>query len=377
MSRYFITSARESRKNIIAKIWRSLRLDPILFLSILFLEIIGLLLLYSTSNQNISLVLRQLLNFATALMAMLVFARIPVTRYQTIAPWFYSVVVLMLTLVLIFGAVAKGGQRWLGLGFMRFQPSEAMKITMPMMLAWYLRDKIFPLNFRSLLCCLIIILVPVLLIAKQPDLGTAVLVTITGALVIMLAGVSWKVAAGSFLAFIAVVPVIWRSMYSYQKMRLLIFLSPESDPFNKGYNVIQSKIAIGSGGWIGKGWLHGTQSHLSFLPEASTDFAFAVYGEEFGFIGSLVLIAFFGVIIGRSLYISANAQDTFARLLVGSLTMSFFCAVFVNVGMVSSILPVVGVPLPFMSYGGSSLMIFMASFGAIMSAQSNRKLMGS
>lgn len=377
MSRYFITSTGEARKKIIAKIWRSLHLDLVLFIGILFLEVIGLCLLYSTSNQNVSLVLRQLLNFAIALMAMIIFARIPVTRYQIVAPWLYGTVVLMLIAVLTFGLITKGGQRWLGLGFMRFQPSEVMKIAMPMMLAWYLRDKIFPLNFGSLLCCLVIMLTPVLLIAKQPDLGTAVLVTITGSLVIMLAGVSWKVAIGSLLSFIAIVPIIWKSMYAYQKMRLLIFLSPESDPFNKGYNVIQSKIAIGSGGWLGKGWLQGTQSRLSFLPEASTDFAFAVYGEEFGFIGCLVLAAIFGVVIGRSLYISANAQDTFARLLVGSLTLSFFCAIFVNIGMVSSILPVVGVPLPFMSYGGSSLMIFMASFGIIMSAQSNRRLISS
>ncbi len=378
MNYHFIaTDSKKSKSRIVSKIWQSLHLDPTLFISIIVLAIIGFCLLYSTSNQNFFVVLKQLLNFTVAFIVMLIFAKIPVGRYQNIIPWFYGIVVLMLITVLIFGVISKGGQRWLRLGVFRFQPSEAMKIAVPMMLAWYLRDKIFPLNFKDLLRCLLIISIPVLLIAKQPDLGTAILVAITGFFVIILAGVSWRIVSGFMLVLAAATPIIWKCMYAYQKTRLLIFLSPESDPFNRGYNVIQSKIAIGSGGMFGKGWLQGSQSHLSFLPEASTDFAFAVYGEEFGFIGCLALFTIFSIIIGRALYISIHAQDTFSRLLVGSLTLSFFCSLFVNVGMVSSILPVVGVPLPFISYGGSSLIIFMASFGIIMSIHGNRRFISS
>jgi len=246
-----------------------------------------------------------------------------------------------------------------------------------MMLAWYLRDKVFPLHIKDLFFSCIIIIFPVLLIAKQPDLGTALLVATTGFFVLLLAGITWQIIVSAIGLMIVVLPIAWRFMHAYQKMRLFTFWSPERDPLGSGYNIIQSKIAIGSGGWFGKGWLQSSQAHLQFLPERSTDFIFAVYGEEFGFIGCLLLFLVFGYIIGRSLYISANAQDTFSRLFIGSLALSFFTYFFVNIGMVVGVLPVVGVPLPLVSYGGSSLITIMAGFGIIMSAQTHRKLIGS
>ena len=378
MNYHFITSyARKSKKKLIRELWCASCLDAILIIGILALEIISLIVLHSTSNQNLALVGKQLVNFGIAGIVMLIVAKIPVHYWQNLSPWFFSIIVIVLVGVLMFGTSSKGGQRWINLGFLHFQPSEIMKITLPMMLAWYLADKRTPLGIKHLFWCLLIILLPMLLIAKQPDLGTAILVSLTGFWVILLAGVSWKVQFGGIMASLAIAPLGWKFMYSYQKMRLLIFLSPESDPLNRGYNVIQSKIALGSGGLWGKGWLHGSQAHLNFLPEATTDFAFAVCGEEFGFIGCLVIFSIFGIIISRALYIAANAQDTFSRLLSGSFSISIFCSVFVNVGMVSSILPVVGVPLPFISYGGSSVMMLLISLRIIMSINSNRRLISS
>ncbi len=379
MNYNFINDYRKKPwKRALTKLWRFSCLDGGLLFGVVALGLIGLILLYSSSNHSFAVVGRQFFNFILAFLVMVFFAKLPVGYYQKLAPWIFGVTIMLLIVVAAFGVVSKGGQRWLNLGLLRFQPSELMKIAMPMMLAWYLKDKTFPLTLKNLMVCLlIIIMLPVLLIAKQPDLGTAILVAVTGFLVILLAGIRLKVVLSLVALAGLVVPLLWRFMYAYQKMRLLIFLSPESDPFGKGYNIIQSKIAVGSGGFLGKGWLHGSQAHLQFLPEASTDFAFAVYGEEFGFLGCMVLFGIFAYLIFRALYISANAQDTFSRLLAGSLTLSFFCSFFVNIGMVTAILPVVGVPLPFISYGGSSLIIFMASFGVIMSIRAHRRLISS
>jgi rod shape determining protein RodA len=318
----------------------------------------------------------QIVNSGFAFLTMMILAQIPISRYSFLVPWIFGITLLMLFIVINVGIVSRGAQRWIDLWWFRVQPSEIMKLAVSMILSWYLRNKTFPLQLKDLSFSCLIILIPVLIIAKQPDLGTALLVAATGCFVILLAGITWEITLGIGISIITTLPIIWNAMHSYQKMRLLTFLSPEKDPLGSGYNIIQSKIAIGNGGWFGKGWLHGSQTHLQFLPERSTDFIFAVYGEEFGFIGCILLISLFVFIIWRSLYISVNAQDTFTRLLTGSLTLSFFTSFFVNIGMVTGILPIVGIPLPLLSYGGSSLIIFMASFGIIMSVRTHHKLIG-
>ncbi len=362
---------------VFAKIWQRSHLDFMLLCGILMLAIFGVGILYSASGKNVMLVWHQMANFCVAFFIMLVFAQIPTYRYQPLVPWIFGLILLMLIAVVSVGAVNRGVQRWLSFGVFRFQPSEAMKLVMPMMLAWYLRDKSFPLHFKDLFISCVIIIIPALIIAKQPDLGTAILVVATGGFVLLLAGITWRLVLGISAVLAIATPIVWHFMHGYQKMRLFSFWSPETDPFGSGYNIIQSKIAIGSGGWLGKGWLQGSQAYLQFLPVRSTDFIFAVYSEEFGLIGCLLLFGVFIYITFRSLYIATNAQDTFSRLFVGSLALSFFMSFFVNIGMVAGILPVVGVPLPLISYGGSSLITFMASFGIIMAVQSHRKLIGS
>jgi len=358
------------------KIWAKLHLDFWLLLGILMLVSCGTIILYSASGQNMGLVKHQLLSFALAFGIMCIFAQVPTYRYQSLVPWLYGAVLMLLIAVMMFGVVNKGAQRWLNIGLFRFQPSEITKLTVPMMLAWYLRDKSLPLQIKDLLICCIIIIVPVLIIAKQPDLGTALLVGAIGSFVLLLAGIGWKIIASASALAAGTAPVLWQFMHSYQKERLFTFLSPEKDPYGSGYNIIQSKIAVGSGGIFGKGWLLGSQTHLQFLPEHYTDFIFAVCGEEFGLFGCLCLLTLFIYIVGRGLYLSASAQDTFARLLVGSLSVSFFASFFINICMVVGLLPVVGVPLPLISYGGSSMLIFMSSFGIIMSTHTHRKLIG-
>ena len=360
--------------NLLHKIWTKLHLDFWLLLGILMLVLYGSIILYSASGQNMNLVRHQWLSFALAFGVMYVFAQIPTYRYQALVPWLYGFVLLLLIAVLTVGVVNKGAQRWLSIGLFRFQPSEFTKLTVPMMLAWYLRNKVFPLRTKDLLACIIIIIVPVLMIAKQPDLGTALLVGAIGSFVLLLAGISWKIIASIAALVAGAAPIIWHFMHTYQKERLFTFLSPEKDPYGSGYNIIQSKIAVGSGGFFGQGWLQGSQTHLQFLPEHYTDFIFAVCGEEFGFLGCLLLITLLVYVVGRGLYLSACAQDTFTRLLAGSLSVSFFASFFINICMVVGILPVVGVPLPLVSYGGSSMLIFMSSFGIIMSTHIHRKL---
>lgn len=372
----FIGNSR-LQSNIFRKIWLKSHLDFWLLIGILVLAIVGFGVLYSASNRNLVLLKHQLMSFGLAFVAMCFFAQIPIYRFKSLVPWLYGVTLLLLFAVIGVGIINKGAQRWLNLGLLRFQPSEIMKLGMPMMLAWYLRDKVFPLHLKDFFVSCVIILLPVLLIAKQPDLGTALLVGATGAFVLLLAGITRKLLVSIITAIVVIMPIVWHFMHDYQKARVFTYLSPESDPYHRGYNIIQSKIAIGSGGIWGKGWLLSSQAYLQYLPEHSTDFIFAVFGEEFGFIGCILLLAIYFYIVGRGLYISMHAQDTFSRLLAGSLILTFFASFFVNIGMVIGVLPVVGMPLPLVSYGGSALVTFMCALGIIMSVQTHRKLIGS
>jgi rod shape determining protein RodA len=302
------------------------------------------------------------------------FAQVSPRTLHFWTPWLFGIGVTLLIAVLVFGE-GKGAQRWLDLGVVRFQPSEMLKLVVPMMVAWYLADAALPPRARYVLVSLVIIMVPVLLIAKQPDLGTSLLLFSSGIFVLLLSGIRWRFVFGAMLLALATAPALWYVMHDYQKRRVLTFLNPENDPLGSGWHIVQSKIAIGSGGIYGKGWLNGTQSHLEFLPERSTDFIFAVYGEEFGLLGILVLLILYLYIIGRSLYIATRAQDTFGRLLAGSLAITFFFNIFVNIGMVTGLLPVVGLPLPLISYGGTSMVTLMIAFGIIMSVHTHRKLL--
>jgi len=355
--------------------WQYIHIDVPLLLSIMLLITAGLIILYSASNQSLRVVEQQALHIGCAMIIMFFFAQISPAAYQRWAFWAYGIGVILLVAVLVVGHIGKGAERWLNVGFFRFQPSEMLKLALPMYLARYYHKIHLPLTLKPILVSAIIILLPALLTAKQPDLGTAILLVIAGSSVLLLAGLSWRFISMLILLLGMAAPVIWYMLHDYQRQRVLTFLDPERDPLGAGYHIIQSKIAIGSGGFFGKGWLNGTQSHLHFLPEHSTDFIFAVCGEEFGFVGSVILILLFMAIIFRGLYITIKAQDTFTRLLAGSLTLTFFVSFFVNMGMVTGILPVVGLPLPLVSYGGSSMVTLMASFGILMSIQTHRKLL--
>ncbi|HEU4530974.1 MAG TPA: rod shape-determining protein RodA, partial [Steroidobacteraceae bacterium] len=285
--------------------------------------------------------------------------------------------VILLIIVDVTGHIGKGAQRWLDLGFIRFQPSEMMKLAVPMMCAWFLHDRPLPPDFKPLLVLGALILVPVGLIAEQPDLGTALLIAASGVFVVLLAGLRVRIIVGVLALLPLVAWIGWRFLHDYQRKRVLTFLNPENDPLGAGYHIIQSQIAIGSGGVFGKGWMNGSQAQLEFLPERSTDFIFAVIGEEFGFLGLLLLLGLYLFVIGRGLFMALECQDTFARLVAGTISLTFFVYVFVNAGMVSGVLPVVGVPLPLVSYGGTSMVTLMAGFGILMSLHSHRKLVGS
>ena len=354
----------------------TLHLDLPLLVGILLLGGFGLIVLFSAAGQDIGKIERQLVRLAVAFVLMFIVAQIPPPMFKRWSPAFYIAGVLMLVAVLLFGDIGKGAQRWLDLGFMRFQPSELLKLSVPMMIAWYLSDRTLPPSWKHLFIASIMIIVPVLMIAKQPDLGTSLLVASTGIFVLFLAGISWKLITGFVAVLASITPLVWMFlMRPYQKQRVLTMLDPESDPLGSGYHIIQSKIAIGSGGMYGKGWMNGTQSHLDFLPERTTDFIFAVIGEEFGLAGIIALMTLYLYVIIRGLYIATQAQDTFGRLLAGSLTLVLFVYLFVNTGMVTGLLPVVGVPLPLISYGGTSLVTLMISFGILMSIHTHRKLL--
>ncbi len=352
-----------------------LHVDAPLLFSLLAVSMLGLIVLYSAGGGDIELVERQLVRLGIAYTCMLVVAQLPPRLLQRLTPWLFVTGILFLLAVLVGGEVSGGAQRWLNLYIVRFQPSEMMKLAVPMMVAWYLADTRLPPNRWKLLASATLITVPMLMIAKQPDLGTALLIASAGVFVVFLAGLQWRLLAFFSVLVTAAAPLIWHFMHDYQRQRVITMLNPESDPLGSGYHIIQSKIAIGSGGLFGKGWLNGTQSQLNFLPERSTDFIFAVLGEEFGFFGILLLFTFYSIIVIRGIMISIQAQDTFTRLLAGSLSMTFCVYFIVNTGMVTGLLPVVGLPLPMISYGGTSIVTLMAGFGILMSIQTHRKLL--
>jgi rod shape determining protein RodA len=354
--------------------WQQIHIDGLLLSFLFMLCTAGLLILYSASNQRIHPIEYQSMRLLLAFGVMLIFAQIPPASLQRWAPLVYSLGLILLMVVLAVGHIGKGGQRWINLGIIRVQPSEIMKLGVPLFLAWYYHKLDLPITLKSVLIAIPIILIPAILTAKQPDLSTAILMTIAGASVLFLAGLSWQIILSFFTFIAACLPFAWYLLYDYQRQRVLTFLNPERDPLGAGYHIIQSKIAIGSGGIFGKGWLNSTQANLHFLPEHTTDFIFAVCGEEFGFVGSLILILLYLLVVFRGFYITMNAQDTFSRLLAGSITLTFFISFFINMGMVTGILPVMGIPLPLVSYGGSSMVTVMASFGILMSIQTHRKL---
>ena len=342
---------------------------------ILILFGLSFLVVYSGATTSSSAVIeRHAIRLALALGVLFLFCHLPARVLQNWSLWLYILSLVLLVLVLVVGDKAKGGQRWLNLGFMKFQPTELMKISVPIMCASFLHNCILPPRLKLLLVPLAIIVIPFVLTVLQPDLGTAILIASSGIFVIFFAGIKWKYILICLSAAILSSPIMWMSLRGYQKTRILTLLNPERDPFGSGYQIIQSKIAIGSGGLYGKGWLQGTQSNLEFLPERTTDFIFAVFSEEFGLLGVLFLFTIYSLIILRGIYISIQAQDTFTRLLAGSIIMTFFVYVFVNIGMVIGILPVVGIPLPLISYGGTSLITLMVSFGILMSIKSTRPL---
>lgn len=354
---------------------RGLHLDWPLVVGLILLSAVGLGILYSASGQDADMVSRQLIRLCVAFTIMFILAQVPSHYIYMWAPFLFGFGVILLIGVLVFGDEGKGAQRWLDLGVFRFQPSEVMKLAVPLMLAWYLAESPLPPTKKHLIYACLLIIVPVGLIAKQPDLGTALLIAASGIFVLLFSGIAWKYVIGSLLLMLACTPLIWFNLHDYQQARVLTFLNPENDPLGTGYHIIQSKIAIGSGGLYGKGWLNGSQAHLEFLPERTTDFIFAVFSEEFGFIGIVLLLALYLFIIIRGLYIATQAQDTFARLLAGSLILTFFVYMFVNICMVSGLLPVVGLPLPLISYGGTSMVTLMASFGILMSIHTHRRLL--
>src|SRR5690554_5502885 len=356
-------------------IWSVLHLDPILLFLLLGLISAGLFVLYSGADRNIEVVEAQLFRLGLAIVVMLVFAQLDPSVFRRWAPWLYVFGVIALLAVLLVGSGAKGAQRWLAIpGLPRFQPSELMKLAVPLAVAWFMAKRSVPPKLSDLLQAFILIIVPTLLILKQPDLGTSILIMATGISVMFFAGMSWRLILSLIALATAIAPMMWLFvMRDYQKTRVLTFLNPESDPLGSGWNIIQSKTAIGSGGIEGKGWLQGTQSQLEFLPESHTDFIIAVLAEELGLIGVLLLLTLYFFIIMRCLYLSSRCETLFARLVSGSLAVTFFIYVFVNIGMVSGILPVVGVPLPLVSYGGTSVISLLAAFGVIMSMVTHNK----
>jgi rod shape determining protein RodA len=352
-----------------------LHMDVPLLIGLVVLAAIGFVVLYSAGGQSMDILSRHAIRLVIAFGVMFVLAQIAPGHYQYWSPWIYAIGLIMLIMVLGFGQFGKGAQRWLDLGIVRFQPSELVKISVPMMIAYYLSERPIPPSFKRIALGLVLVIVPTLFIAKQPDLGTALLVASAGLFVLFLAGIPWAAIIAASIAAVASLPIMMNFLHDYQRRRVETFLDPERDPLGSGYHIIQSKIAIGSGGLYGKGWLNGTQSQLDFLPERSTDFVFAVLSEEFGLIGVLLVFIVYGFVVGRGLYIAVNAQETFGRLLAGGLVMTFFVYVFVNVGMVSGMLPVVGLPLPLISYGGTSLVTMMAAFGLLMSIHTHRRLL--
>jgi rod shape determining protein RodA len=353
-------------------LWRKPRVDLPLLGGLGLLMGVGLMTLYSASDLDRGQVISQALRFALGLALMFVIARIPPLALRNWTPWLYAGSVLLLLAVAALGE-GRGAHRWLDLRIVRFQPSELLKLTMPMMVAWYLNGRPLPPSWTTLAVVGVLIAIPAGLIAEQPDLGTALLIAASGAFGIFLSGLAWWRIGLLLGAFAAAVPVGWHFLHDYQRNRVLTLLDPEADPLGNGWHIIQSKIAVGSGGLWGKGWHHGTQSRLEFLPEHTTDFIFSVFAEEWGLVGVLLLLVLYVFIIARCLWIAAEAKDTYARLLAGAISMSLFVYVMVNGGMITGMLPVVGVPLPLVSYGGTSAVSLLAGFGVLMSIHAHRK----
>jgi rod shape determining protein RodA len=366
------TTINPNKINLLQRI----HIDGWLLVGLLVLSGVGLFTLYSASGQDMEQMERQFIRLGFSFVVMFVLAQFPLGVYRFFSTYAYVGGLLMLIAVLLFGDMGKGAQRWLDLGFIRFQPSELMKLAVPMMVAWYISKFTLPPRSAHIILGFALVVVPTILIAKQPDLGTSLLIASSGVFAIFLAGMSWRLISVVGALIGAFAPVMWFFlMKDYQKQRVLTFLNPESDPLGSGYHIIQSKIAIGSGGVDGKGWLQGTQSQLEFLPERHTDFIFSVFSEEFGLTGVMCLMAIYLFIILRGLIISSRAQDAYAKLLGGSITLTFFVYVFVNMGMVSGLLPVVGVPLPLVSFGGTSMVTLMAGFGILMAIATQKRLM--
>ena len=349
-------------------IWAKMHIDLPFLLCILSILAYSAFVMWSASGQDVDMMERKIGQIFMGLCVMLVMAQIPPRVYESWAPYLYVFCVILLILVDAFGPISKGAQRWLDLGFVRFQPSEIAKIAVPLMVARFINRDVCPPSLKNTGIALILIFMPTLLVAAQPDLGTSILVAASGLFILFLAGLSWRLILVAVVLVAAFIPILWFFlMHDYQQARVMMLLDPESDPLGAGYHIIQSKIAIGSGGFGGKGWLHGTQSQLEFLPERHTDFIFAVLAEELGLVGVLVLLGLYLLTIMRGLMIAAKAQTTFGRVMVGGLMLILFVYVFVNIGMVSGILPVVGVPLPLVSYGGSALIV--------MSIHTHRKML--
>ena len=357
---------------------RALGLDGPLTGVLALIVCIGVLVVYSASGQNVKMVEHHLGNIAIAVTAFLVLARFSSPQYlRLFSPAIYIAGILLLAVVAVTGHIGKGAQRWLDIGPLRFQPSEIMKLAVPMMCAWYMHERPLPPTFWDLLMMGVLIIIPTAMIVVQPDLGTALLIAASGLIVMLLAGMDFRIILVSIPLLGGAAMGAWHFIHDYQRQRILTFINPETDPLGAGYHIIQSQIAIGSGGVFGKGYMNGSQAQLEFLPERSTDFIFAVIGEEFGLLGQLLILTLYAVVTGRALYLAMQAQDTFARLTGGAIALSFFVYVFVNSGMVSGILPVVGVPLPLISYGGTSMVTLLAGFGILMALHSHRKLIGS
>jgi rod shape determining protein RodA len=347
------------------------QIDIPLLLGLLGLTVFGLFVLYSASGGDADMVYRQGARIAFGLVVLFAVSLIPPHILRIWTPWLYAVGLVLVLATWVFGT-GRSTSRWLDLGLVRFQPSEIMKLAVPMMMAWYLHPRQLPPNARSLLAAGAILAVPALLIARQPDLGTALLVASSGLFTLFLAGLQWRLILGIAGLAAAAAPALWFVMHEYQRQRVRTFLDPESDPLGSGWNIIQSKIAVGSGGMFGKGWMNGTQSRLEFIPERHTDFILAVYSEEFGLLGIVLLFALYFFIVGRGLYVAGQATSTYGRLLAGSLSLTFFVYLLVNAGMVSGLLPVVGVPLPLISFGGTSIVTLLAGFGILMSVHGHR-----
>ena len=360
---------RQARASWLTKV----HIDPILLFLLLALLGYGLVVLYSAVDTSITLFQAQILRLGVGLVALVIAAQLPPQFYARWAPYIYVFGVALLVLVLVAGVSVKGSQRWLEIpGVTRFQPSEFMKIAVPMAVAWYFHDKPLPPSFKDVCVALAIVAIPAGCIMMQPDLGTGILVAGAGLAVVVLAGLPWLWMVIAFAGFAAVAPFLWYSLHGYQQQRILTLFNPESDPLGAGWNIIQSTTAIGSGGLTGKGLLQGTQSHLDFLPEARTDFIIAVIGEELGLVGVLILLVLYVFIIARGLLLAAQAESTFGRLLSGALVLTFFVYLFVNIAMVSGLLPVVGVPLPLVSYGGTSALTLLAGFGIVMAIRTHK-----